>query len=107
MVYEELAEEIGVAPHFWPLVFSGKPRLALKSLLGPAFPFNYRLIGPGAWEGAESAMDKAMEENRQALCNRTLPEEPQYRETLGVPVRIKLFLILFAGLCLYAFFLMT
>ncbi|KAK3739145.1 hypothetical protein RRG08_045374 [Elysia crispata] len=105
MVYEELATEIGVAPHFWQLFFSGKPRLALKSLLGPAFPFNYRLIGPGAWEGAESAMDNALEENKQALCNRTLPKEPQLRETLNLPASIKVLMMVSICLCLYVYFM--
>ncbi|RUS71079.1 hypothetical protein EGW08_021157, partial [Elysia chlorotica] len=105
MVYEELAAEIGVAPHFWPLFFSGKPRLALKSLLGPAFPFNYRLIGPGAWQGAESAMDKALEENKQALSYRTLPNELQFRESLNVPASVKFFMMLSVCICFYLYFM--
>ncbi|GFR92977.1 dimethylaniline monooxygenase [N-oxide-forming] [Elysia marginata] len=103
MVYEELAAEIGVAPYFWPLVFSGKPKLAVKALLGPLFPFVYRLVGPGAWEGAESAMEKALEENKQSLCNRTLPTSAQFRETLGLPAWTRALALLAACLAMYAY----
>ena len=47
----ELADEFGVKPTFLSLLFRS-PSTAYKVFFGPAFPCHYRLLGPGAWNGA-------------------------------------------------------
>ncbi|GFO18168.1 dimethylaniline monooxygenase [n-oxide-forming] [Plakobranchus ocellatus] len=94
MIYEEIASEIGVAPSFWRLLFSGKPKLAFKIFFGPALPYIYRLVGPGAWQGAEAAMDKAIEENLLPLQNRTLVQKPQEGKSCQAFNMLRFFIML-------------
>ncbi|XP_053462063.1 flavin-containing monooxygenase 5-like [Nycticebus coucang] len=52
---DEIAAEIGVKPK--PLsLFLWDPQLAKEVLLGPCTPYQYRLQGPGKWEGARGAI---------------------------------------------------
>uniref|UniRef100_A0A8C9F015 Flavin-containing monooxygenase n=1 Tax=Pavo cristatus TaxID=9049 RepID=A0A8C9F015_PAVCR len=52
---DELACQLGVKPNL-PMLFLTDPKLALEVLLGPCTPYQYRLQGPGAWEGAREAI---------------------------------------------------
>ncbi|XP_019643098.1 PREDICTED: dimethylaniline monooxygenase [N-oxide-forming] 5-like [Branchiostoma belcheri] len=52
---DELAGQIGVKPDFKRL-FLSDPRLAMEVYFGPCTPYQYRLVGPGAWEGAGQAI---------------------------------------------------
>ncbi|XP_015724859.1 dimethylaniline monooxygenase [N-oxide-forming] 5-like [Coturnix japonica] len=52
---DELACQLGVKPNL-PLLFLTDPKLALEVLLGPCTPYQYRLHGPGAWQGAREAI---------------------------------------------------
>ncbi|XP_071983185.1 flavin-containing monooxygenase 5-like isoform X2 [Engystomops pustulosus] len=52
---DEVAEEIGCKPNFKKL-FLSDPKLAWDMFFGPCTPYQYRLTGPGQWEGARKAI---------------------------------------------------
>nr|XP_026237323.1 dimethylaniline monooxygenase [N-oxide-forming] 2-like [Urocitellus parryii] len=52
---DELASEIGAKPDLVSLFFQD-PKLALKLYFGPCNSYQYRLTGPGQWEGARRAI---------------------------------------------------
>ncbi|XP_060088550.1 flavin-containing monooxygenase 5-like [Heteronotia binoei] len=52
---DELASQIGVKPNVRSL-FLTNPKLAWKVFAGPCTPYQYRLQGPGKWDGAEKAI---------------------------------------------------
>ncbi|XP_023566026.1 dimethylaniline monooxygenase [N-oxide-forming] 2 [Octodon degus] len=52
---DELAQEIGAKPDLIPLLFKD-PVLAVKLYFGPCNSYQYRLVGPGKWEGARHAI---------------------------------------------------
>ena len=53
---DSLAADIGCKPNLWELLFTD-PKLAVKCFFGPCVPFQYRLTGPGAWDGAKAAIE--------------------------------------------------
>ncbi|XP_042730033.1 flavin-containing monooxygenase 5-like [Lagopus leucura] len=52
---DELASQLGAKPNLL-LLFLTDPKLAMEVLLGPCTPYQYRLRGPGAWQGAREAI---------------------------------------------------
>ncbi|XP_041349231.1 flavin-containing monooxygenase 5-like [Gigantopelta aegis] len=54
---DEIASQIGCRPDLLKLFFND-PELALRCFLGPCVPAQYRLQGPGKWDGA-----------RHIICN--------------------------------------
>ncbi|NXT86496.1 FMO5 monooxygenase, partial [Anhinga rufa] len=52
---DELACQVGVKPNLLAL-FLTDPKLALEVLFGPCTPYQYRLRGPGKWDGAREAI---------------------------------------------------
>ncbi|KAM6415107.1 flavin-containing monooxygenase 5-like [Rhynochetos jubatus] len=52
---DELACQVGVKPNLLTL-FLTDPKLALEVAFGPCTPYQYRLRGPGEWEGAREAI---------------------------------------------------
>ncbi|XP_054837409.1 flavin-containing monooxygenase 3-like [Eublepharis macularius] len=52
---DELASVIGVKPNV-PLLFLTDPKLALQVYFGPCSPYQFRLMGPGKWDGARNAI---------------------------------------------------
>nr|XP_006128857.1 dimethylaniline monooxygenase [N-oxide-forming] 2 [Pelodiscus sinensis] len=52
---DELAEGAGARPRILPLLLKD-PRLALTMYFGPCSPFQFRLTGPGKWDGARNAI---------------------------------------------------
>ncbi|XP_077013077.1 flavin-containing monooxygenase 2 [Tamandua tetradactyla] len=52
---DELALEIGVKPNFFSFMLKD-PKLAVKLYFGPCNSYQYRLVGPGRWEGARDAI---------------------------------------------------
>ena len=55
---DEIAELVGCKPDLWRL-FCSDPGLALRCFFGPCTPAQFRLMGPGAWEGAKKAIEDA------------------------------------------------
>lgn len=52
---DELALEIGAKPELLSLLLKD-PKLAVKIYFGPCNSYQYRLVGPGQWEGARRAI---------------------------------------------------
>nr|UZZ64697.1 tAncFMO5 [synthetic construct] len=52
---DELASLIGVKPNLLSL-FLTDPKLAWEVFFGPCTPYQYRLTGPGKWDGARKAI---------------------------------------------------
>ncbi|XP_053103230.1 flavin-containing monooxygenase 3 [Hemicordylus capensis] len=52
---DELSSNIGVKPNI-PLLFLTDPKLALHVYFGPCTPYQFRLSGPGKWDGARNAI---------------------------------------------------
>lgn len=52
---DELAEEVGCKPNLWKLAITD-PVLFWRLFFGPSLPYQYRLHGPHAWEGARDAI---------------------------------------------------
>ncbi|KAM5239074.1 LOW QUALITY PROTEIN: flavin-containing monooxygenase 2 [Ctenodactylus gundi] len=52
---DELASEIGAKPDIFSFLFKD-PKLAVKLYFGPCNSYQYRLVGPGQWEGARKAI---------------------------------------------------
>jgi len=57
---DQLAQQIGCKPEAMPLLTSD-PSLFFKVFFGPCTPYQYRLTGPGAWNGAKEAIDTQWE----------------------------------------------
>ncbi|XP_022108773.1 dimethylaniline monooxygenase [N-oxide-forming] 5-like [Acanthaster planci] len=57
---DSIAVEIGVKPDLWKLFWSD-PALALHCFFGPCLPYQYRLMGPGKWNGAKDAINTMWE----------------------------------------------
>ncbi len=72
----EVANEFGAKPDIWSLLFKD-PGLALRCWFGPCHPYQYRLMGPGKWEGAREAIYTAWDRIEAATMTRKVPvEEP-------------------------------
>ncbi|ROL55563.1 Dimethylaniline monooxygenase [N-oxide-forming] 5 [Anabarilius grahami] len=52
---DELAKQVGVRPSILKLLLTD-PKLALNIIFGPCTPYQFRLHGPGQWEGARQAI---------------------------------------------------
>ncbi|KAM6217252.1 flavin-containing monooxygenase 5-like [Rhynchocyon petersi] len=52
---DEVASEIGVKPNLFWLFFSD-PKLAIEVFFGPCSPYQFRLQGPGKWDGARNTI---------------------------------------------------
>ncbi|XP_033115672.1 dimethylaniline monooxygenase [N-oxide-forming] 5-like isoform X2 [Anneissia japonica] len=65
---DEIASEIGVKPNLF-LIFFQDPMFAFQCFFGPCYSYQYRLMGPGKWAGAKTAIEMAM--NRVFYSTRT------------------------------------
>ncbi|KAL0164106.1 hypothetical protein M9458_039859, partial [Cirrhinus mrigala] len=52
---DELAKQVGVRPPILKLLLTD-PRLSVNVIFGPCTPYQFRLHGPGQWEGARQAI---------------------------------------------------
>ena len=52
---DELGSFIGAKPNI-PWLFLTDPQLALEVFFGPCSPYQFRLMGPGKWDGARNAI---------------------------------------------------
>ncbi|KAM3619277.1 uncharacterized protein V6R79_005457 [Siganus canaliculatus] len=71
---DELAGEIGVRPSLLWLFFTDYP-LFKRVLWGPVTAYQYRLMGPGKWEGARRAIFTQFDRMYQPLKSRQVKEE--------------------------------
>ncbi|KAL8597538.1 hypothetical protein ACOMHN_033409 [Nucella lapillus] len=69
---DEVAELNGCKPDVVSLLWRD-PRLGLQVMCGPCTPYQYRLRGPGQWEGARQTILTTMDRVRYPLNTRPLP----------------------------------
>ncbi|XP_014638919.1 PREDICTED: dimethylaniline monooxygenase [N-oxide-forming] 2 [Ceratotherium simum simum] len=74
---DELASEIGVKPHFLSFLLKD-PKLAVKLYFGPCNSYQYRLVGPGQWEGARHAILTQKQRILKPLKTRALQESANF-----------------------------
>ncbi|XP_019904941.1 si:dkey-239i20.4 isoform X1 [Esox lucius] len=70
---DSMAKEIGVRPNLAWLLLT-EPGLGLRVLFGPCTPYQYRLRGPGQWDGARQAILTQWERVAQPFKTRLVPE---------------------------------
>ncbi|XP_077987008.1 flavin-containing monooxygenase 5-like [Glandiceps talaboti] len=86
---DELANQIGVRPDFQQMFFSD-PKLAWKCVFGPFTPYQYRLVGPGKWNGAKEAIETLW--GRVIYATKTRPvKEPKKGLGLSGVLKILIF----------------
>ncbi|XP_038855462.1 flavin-containing monooxygenase 5-like isoform X2 [Salvelinus namaycush] len=73
---DSLAEQVGVRPNILGLLLR-EPSVGLRVLLGPCTPYQYRLRGPGKWDGARQAILTQWERVAQPFRTRLEPEPPR------------------------------
>ncbi|KAL9981806.1 hypothetical protein ACROYT_G010559 [Oculina patagonica] len=61
---DEISSLFGAKPNLWHLLMTD-PVLAFKCFFGPCVPAQYRLMGPGSWQGAR---DVIMEVKESVVC---------------------------------------
>ncbi|XP_008059306.1 dimethylaniline monooxygenase [N-oxide-forming] 4-like [Carlito syrichta] len=87
---DELAACIGVKPNI-PLLFLKDPRLAWEVFFGPCTPYQYRLMGPGKWDGARNAILTQWDRTLKPLKTRIIPDPSKpasmsyYLKVWGLP----------------------
>ncbi|ETE65079.1 Dimethylaniline monooxygenase [N-oxide-forming] 3, partial [Ophiophagus hannah] len=69
---DELSSNIDVKPNI-PLLFLTDPWLALKVFFGPCSPYQFRLTGPGKWDGARDAILTQWDRTLKVTRTRTVP----------------------------------
>lgn len=68
-----MAEEVGVKPNLLKLLLRD-PVLWVNVFFGPCTPYQYRLTGPGQWDGARQAILTQWERVAQPFKTRAIPE---------------------------------
>nr|XP_020670359.1 dimethylaniline monooxygenase [N-oxide-forming] 1-like isoform X1 [Pogona vitticeps] len=78
LVYmDQLASCIGIKPNV-PMLLCKDPALATKIFFGPCSSYQYRLSGPGKWEGARSAIMGQWERTLKPLRTRVVPDSQRF-----------------------------
>ncbi|KAK7133345.1 hypothetical protein R3I94_015273 [Phoxinus phoxinus] len=80
---DELAKQVGVRPSILKLLLTD-PRLALKIIFGPCTPYQFRLHGPGRWEGARQAILTQWDRVTEPLKTRCAPEPQSQRSSYSL-----------------------
>lgn len=75
---DELADQVGVQPRFLSVLLRD-PGLWLRIVFGPCTPYQYRLCGPGHWEGARQAIYTQLERVVAPLKTRPIPAKETRR----------------------------
>ncbi|XP_075843576.1 dimethylaniline monooxygenase [N-oxide-forming] 4-like [Microtus pennsylvanicus] len=96
---DEIAQCIGAKPNI-PLLFLTDPRLAWEVYFGPCSPYQYRLMGPGKWDGARNAILTQWDRTIKPLKTRTLPKSPE-AATLSRSLKVWVVPLLLASLILF------
>ncbi|XP_008262366.4 flavin-containing monooxygenase 5-like [Oryctolagus cuniculus] len=73
---DEIAALVGVKPNLL-LLFLSDPKLAMEVFFGPCTPYQYRLQGPGKWDGARRAILTQRERIIKPLKTRVTSEDCQ------------------------------
>lgn len=88
---DDIAACIGAKPSV-PSLFLKDPRLAWEVFFGPCTPYQYRLVGPGKWDGARNAILTQWDRTLKPLKTRTVPNSTKpasmshYLKVWGAPI---------------------
>uniref|UniRef100_A0A8C5XF07 Flavin-containing monooxygenase n=1 Tax=Microcebus murinus TaxID=30608 RepID=A0A8C5XF07_MICMU len=97
---DELAACIGAKPNI-PLLFLKDPRLAWEVFFGPCTSYQYRLMGPGTWDGARNAILTQWDRTLKPLKTRIVPDSSKpfsmlpYLKAWGAPVLLACLLLIY------------
>lgn len=97
---DDLAACIGTKPSV-PILFLKDPRLAWEVFFGPCTPYQYRLLGPGKWDGARNAILTQWDRTLKPLKTRTIPDSTKpacmshYLKLGGVPILLASLLLIY------------
>lgn len=78
---DDIYSQFGAKPNLWWYFFTDFP-LWVKLMFGPSLPYQYRLQGPGKWEGARHAIMTAQERIDYPLNTRKLRDENVFKSKL-------------------------
>ncbi|XP_068176166.1 flavin-containing monooxygenase 5-like isoform X2 [Antennarius striatus] len=84
-----MAEEVGVRPNLLTLPLRD-PVLWVKIFFGPCTPYQYRLTGPGQWDGARQAILTQWERVAQPFRTRVVPVPKRRRFALAWGVKFSI-----------------
>ncbi|XP_057698229.1 flavin-containing monooxygenase 5-like [Corythoichthys intestinalis] len=94
-----LATEIGVRPSMMRLLLSD-PKLALQVFFGPCTSYQYRLTGPGHWDGARQAIFSQWDRVLRPFNSKVVPKAFKIRLVPRMRIASKLSMVLFSGAAL-------
>ncbi|XP_059369092.1 dimethylaniline monooxygenase [N-oxide-forming] 5 [Carassius carassius] len=92
---DELAKEVSVRPSILKLLLTD-PRLALNVIFGPCTPYQFRLYGPGRWDGARQAILSQWDRVNEPLRTRCTPEPQSQRSSLSLVFSVSVAVLLSA-----------
>ncbi|XP_014917760.3 dimethylaniline monooxygenase [N-oxide-forming] 4 isoform X1 [Acinonyx jubatus] len=96
---DDIATCIGTKPSV-PFLFLKDPRLAWEVFFGPCTPYQYRLKGPGKWDGARNAILTQWDRTLKPLKTRIVPDSTKpasmshYLKVWGVPILLASLLLI-------------
>ncbi|XP_077013064.1 dimethylaniline monooxygenase [N-oxide-forming] 4 isoform X1 [Tamandua tetradactyla] len=92
---DDLAACIGAKPNI-PFLFLKDPRLAWEVFFGPCTPYQYRLMGPGKWNGARNAILTQWDRTLKPLKTRIVQDSSKshYLKTWGAPFLLAFLLLI-------------
>lgn len=70
---DELGSLIGAKPNI-PWLLLTDPKLALEVYFGPCSPYQFRLMGPGKWDGARKAIMTQWDRTIKPMRTRAVSE---------------------------------
>lgn len=80
---DSIAQEVGARPNLlW--LFLTDPGLAFRVLFGPCTPYQFRLCGPGLWDGARQAIYTQWDRVAQPFNTRPIPEHKRFALNYGL-----------------------
>ncbi|XP_029474476.1 dimethylaniline monooxygenase [N-oxide-forming] 2-like isoform X1 [Rhinatrema bivittatum] len=99
---DEIASEIGVKPNI-PLLFLTDPKLALEVCVGPCTPYQFRLTGPGKWDGARTTILTKWDRILKPTRTRVAKKMPRSSSSALLVVFL-CFIILISFLSMFSYF---
>ncbi|XP_015982199.2 flavin-containing monooxygenase 5 [Rousettus aegyptiacus] len=96
---DEIAELLGTRPNLLSLAFTD-PKLALKLVLGPCTPVQFRLQGPGKWDKARETILTTEDRIKKPLMTRTV-EKSSSMTSMITMTRLMQAAVLFAIIVAY------
>ncbi|KAM9435802.1 flavin-containing monooxygenase 5-like isoform 1-T2 [Clarias gariepinus] len=92
---DELATQVGVRPNLlW--LFLTDPGVGWRVLFGPSTPYQFRLCGPGKWDGARQAILTQWERVAQPFKTRPIPEQKSHHSHVPFLLSVSAALLLTA-----------